>query len=148
MIVSKPKISTLFSLVFFIILAYGLAIFMLVRIFQNPGGPWWQAVVLGISGGVALAVSYKTLSGYKKVLVSKNRMDIQFAFNWFHRRYYFKELQYWQEESIKTATGTFKELSLSFGPRKKVRLSWQEQDNYGKIKMFLIRNFKAKQRKT
>lgn len=146
MIISKPKFSTLFSLLIFLILAYGLSIYLMSSIIKDPEPPTWMSITLGIAVGVGLAVTYKTLAGYKKLCITKNRVDVSFAFNLIKKRYYFKELDYWQETIIKTASGVFKELSLHFNKKKVVKLTMQESDNYGKVKAFMQRNFQRKQR--
>jgi hypothetical protein len=104
-------------------------------------------VALGVAAGVALAVTYKTVTGYKTVYISKNRIDVSYAFNLIKKRYYLKELSSWQETVIKTASGVFKELSLHFAHKKALKLSTQEHDNYEKIKAFLQRNYQRQQKK-
>ncbi len=147
MIVSKPKLSALFSLLIFLLLAYGLSIYLWISVVQSQHPPGWQTILLGVAAGVALAVTYKVVAGYKKIRVSKNRIDVHYAFNLVSRRYYFKELTFWQETAVKTATGLFKELTLRFDKKKTVKLTLQEQDNYEKVKASLQRNFSKKQQK-
>lgn len=147
MIVSKPKSSTLFSLCVFLILAYGLSLYLIINIIQNPEPPVWMAIILGIAAGAALAVTYKTITGYKTVYIGKNRVDVSYAFNLIKKRYYLKELIDWQETTIKTVSGVFKELSLHFNERKSVKITTQEHDNYGKVKAFLQKNYQRKQKK-
>ncbi len=147
MIVSKPKLSALFSLIIFLLLAYGLSIYLWISVMQSQKPPGWQTILLGVAAGVALAVTYKVVAGYKKIMVSKNRIDVHYAFDLIRKRYYLKELTSWQETAVKTATGLFKELTLRFDKKKTVKLTLQEQDNYEKVKAFMQRNFPKKQQR-
>lgn len=147
MIVSKPKVSTLFSLSIFLILSYGLSVYLLLKIVESPAPSFWATMGLGISAGVALAVTFKVVTGYKELYVNKNRVDVHFIFNLFKKRYYFKELMSWEETVIKTGSGYFKELTLKFKSGRKVKLTLQENSNYEKVKAFMLRNFSRKQQK-
>lgn len=147
MIVSKPKFSTLFSLLVFLALAYSLSAYLLLRMSASEAPSLWMTIMVSIAIGAALAVTYKTISGYKTIYISKNRIDIHFAFSLIKRKYYFKELLHWQETVIKTASGLFKELTLHFEPKRKVKLTMQENSHYEKVKAFMKRNFPGKQQK-
>lgn len=116
-----------------------------MNIIQNPEPPVWMVIALGIVAGAALAVTYKTVLGYKKIAISRNRVDVSFALSLVKKRYYFKELNYWQETIIKTTSGVFKELSLHFNKRKIIKLTMQENDNYEKVKAFMHKNYPRKQ---
>lgn len=144
MIVSKPKLSTLFSLSAFLVLAYGLAMYFLVQIVRSPADSSWSVIGLGVSAGVAVAVTIKLVAGYKRILVSKNNVEVRYLFNLLRRKHYFKDLASWQETTIKTASGLFKELDIRFANGKRIRLTLQEQDNYEKVKAFMQRNYKRK----
>lgn len=147
MIISKPKVSTLFSLSIFLILAYGLSVYLLLRVLGSSNPSFWITIGMGVSVGVALAVTFKVITGYKELHVSKNRIDVYAIFSLFKRRYYFKELLSWEETVIKTATGYFKELTLKFKAGRKVKLTLQENSNYEKVKAFMHRNFSRKRQK-
>lgn len=144
MIISKPKLSTLFSLGVFLILAYGLAAYFFVQVVQAPTSSSWMVIGLGVTAGIAVAVSVKTIMGYKQLFVSKNRLEVRYAFNLLSRKYYFKELAFWKETNIKTFSGQFKELSIHFSNGKSVKLTWQENSNYEKVSAFMQRNYKRK----
>lgn len=125
-------------------LAYGSAAYFFVQIIQSPASSSWMVVGLGIAAGVAIAVSAKTVAGYKQIFVSKNRIEVKYIFNLLSRRYYFKELAFWKETTIKTFSGLFKELDINFGNGRHVKLTLQENSNYEKIKTFMQRNYKRK----
>ncbi len=143
MIISKPKLSTLFSLGAFLVLAYGLATYLFIQVARGMATSW-MVIGLGVSAGVAVAVTIKTITGYQQLFVSKNKIEVMRIFGLGKRTRYFKDLTFWKETSVKTFSGQFKELDICFQDNKHVKLTLQENSNYDKVHNFMLRSYKRK----
>ncbi len=148
MIVSKPKINTFFALGVFLLLVYGIIAYMLYDISTSDVVPVWLYILLMLVAGIALTVSIKFVRSYQIIILEKNRADLHLLFGLIRRRLYFKDLEDWQEEQVKTSNGIFKQLTVNFINKDSIRLSNQEHNNYEKVIDFLRKQFGKKEIKS
>ncbi len=148
MIVSKPKINTFFALGVFLLLVYGIIAYMLYDISTSDVVPVWLYILLMLVAGIALTVSIKFVRSYQIIKLEKNRADLHLLFGLIKRRLYFKDLEDWQEEQVKTSNGIFKQLTVNFINKDSIRLSNQEHNNYEKVIGFLRKQFGKKEIKS
>jgi hypothetical protein len=148
MIVSKPKINTFFALGVFLLLVYGIIAYMLYDISTSDVVPVWLYILLMLVAGIALTVSIKFVRSYQIIILEKNRADLHLLFGLIRRRLYFKDLEDWQEEQVKTSNGIFKQLTVNFINKDSIRLSNQEHNNYEKVIGFLRKQFGKKEIKS
>ncbi|MFP4091809.1 MAG: hypothetical protein ACLFUB_03290 [Cyclobacteriaceae bacterium] len=145
MIVSKPKTNTFFALGMFLLLIYAASIYLLYDILSVEEPSLWLIILFVLLLVIALVVSFKFLNSYQTVRLEKNRIEVRRVFGLSKSRLYFKELQFWKEETVKTSNGVFKQISAVFGNNKKFRLANQENDNYEKIAAHFRKNYAKKQ---
>ncbi len=145
MIVTKPKINTFFALGVFLLLVYGLIAYMLYDIYHSDAVSVWLYILLILLGGIALTVSIKFINSYQVISLEKNRADVRLLFGLTRKRLYFKDLEQWQEERVKTSNGIFKQFSASFINKGSIKLSNQEHDNYEKVIGFFRKNYGKKE---
>ncbi len=146
MIISKPKTGTLFSIGVFLALAYGASGYMIYQVVQTQTFATYQMLLLPLTLGIAVGVSVKMVIDYKTIVIDKDRVDVKFLLP-INKRYYLKNLDFWQETKIKTFSSTFKELTLRFDNRKAVKLSTQENSNYERIVRYLKKKYGRKEQK-
>lgn len=129
MIRSRPKKSTLFSLVLFLILAYSAGFWTALTI---PSYPlyWYLIPVFCLS--TALAVSIKVLTGYRVLVINRNRWKVKRLLR-SDTIFNTKDIEWWQETEIKTAGGLYKQLHIQAKGGRNVKISLQEHTEYQKI---------------
>jgi hypothetical protein len=145
MIVSKPKFNTFFALGIFLVLVYGVIAYMLYDISVSDAVSLWLYILLVLVAGIALTVTIKFIQSYKVIRLEKNRADVHMLFGLIKKRLYFKELEQWQEERVKTSNGIFKQLTVNFINKGRLRLSNQEHDNYDKVIGFFRKTYGKKE---
>lgn len=91
---------------------------------------WYQYGIAIVLGPLALGLLAKTIFGYKRVEIGKNRIGINFPLRFKKNSYNLKEILQWTEQKVKTAGGTFKEVVIRFDNGTKITLSLQEHTNY------------------
>jgi len=148
MIVAKPKFNTFFALGVFLLLVYGIIAYMLYDISTSDAVSVWLYILLVLVIGIAITVSVKFVRSYQVIILEKNRADLHLLFGLIKRRLYFKDLEDWQEEQVKTSNGIFKQLTVNFLNKKSIRLSNQEHNNYEKVTGFLRKQFGKKEIKS
>lgn len=133
MIVSKPKVSSLFSLGVFLLISYGTVIFSAVQILTLPYPAFYYYLLLVIIGAISLYVTYKVVTNFKYITVGKEKMEIYFPL--IRKRYLISltSLTSWKETVIKSAAGTYKELEFRFQNNHVIKMTIQENSNYDKI---------------
>lgn len=146
MIISKPKTGTLFAVGVFLILAYGASGYMIYQVVQTQSFASYQMFLLPLTLGIALGVTIKMIIDYKTIVVQNDRVDVKFLLP-IRKRYYLKNLDFWQETRIKTFSSTYKELTMGFERRKAVKLSSQENSNYERIHRYLKKKYPRKEQK-
>ena len=100
MILSKPKKSTLFSLVAFLLFAYGIGIWSAINVPSSP--VYWYLIPI-ISIVTALVVTIKVILGYQMIRIEGNNWVVT---NLFGRNSHFKsnDIEWWEETEIKSQT--------------------------------------------
>jgi hypothetical protein len=146
MIISKPKAGTLFAVGVFLLLAYGVSAYLIYEVVQAQAFATYQILLLPLTLGIALGVTIKVIIDHKTIVVDKDRVDVKFLLP-IHKRYYLKNLEFWQETKIKTFSSAFKELTMRFDNRKSVRLSTQENTNYERVQRYLKKKYPRKEQK-
>ncbi len=141
MIVCKPKINTYFSIAVFEIIAGSL--FALIY-FQLPNMGQWKwlgRLLLPILIGIMLAILIKVIWSLKNVKVAKERFEVFFPIRRKKLTYSGKNLKGWKEETIKTAGGVYKEVTLAFDDGKKISVSQQEHTDYVQLLKYMNQKF-------
>lgn len=147
MIVAKPKFNTFFALGVFLLLVYGVIAYMIYDITTSESVSVWLYGLLVLVAGIALTVSIKFVNSYKVISLEKNRADVSLLFGAIKKRLYFKELDYWKEERVRTSNGIFKQFSANFINNSSIKLSNQEHLNYEKVVGFFRKQYGRKERR-
>lgn len=146
-IVTKPKVATLFSMGIFITASLSIAIFCIYLMMNSGRLVWYQFLAAIILGPVALGLLAKVILGYKIVSIGKERIEIKHPTRFSSKTYSLKEIDTWKETEVKTATGVYQELEVLFNNKKKLNLSYQEHTDYPAVIKYLkkkcARKFKA-----
>lgn len=146
MIVAKPKIGTLFSLGLFIFISLAIAIYTAYYMLNANTIAWYQYAVVIILFPLALGLAAKVILGYKIIEIGKEKLDITFPTRFKKETYRIKDIDYWKETKVKTATGTYKEVEIQFENKKKLALSYQEHTDYPKVIQYLKKKCAKKMR--
>ncbi|SMD32312.1 hypothetical protein SAMN04488029_0656 [Reichenbachiella faecimaris] len=141
MIVSKPKIGTLFSVGLFITLALGAFTYGLVHIQSATDRTWWY-VLIYTSGPIGFVVLIKILFSLKTLKVSKEKFEVKFPFKLTKYSFGGKEIDHWFHTSIKTYGGLYEELTIKLISGKQLAISKQENTEYDKTLKYLKKKFK------
>lgn len=145
MIISKPKIGTLFSVGLFIALAFGLFSYGLMQIQTATDRIWWYVMVY-TSGPIGLLVLLKILFTFKTIKVSKEKFEIRYPFKFQKYTFTGKEINHWSNTTIKTYGGLYEELTIALSSGKKLSLSKQENTAYDKVLNYMKKKFKRLQK--
>ena len=137
MIVAKPKRNTLFSLGLFIALAVGMAVYITLLILKSDNPAWYQYVLTTLLYPIGIGLALKVIVGYKSVTIGKNKIEINYPVQFRKLQYDLKDITSWKETSVKTATGTYKEVAIQFNNKKTLNLSYQEHTDYSKVVQYL-----------
>jgi hypothetical protein len=130
MIVSKPKVSTLFSLSMFLLLIYSALFYTASALISTDNKPWYLYLLIAILAPVALVVTAKVALGFKIIRIGQGVIKVNYPLSFRKKEYQQQELQSWQETVIKTKSGVYKELRLNFPGKTKVTLSNHENESY------------------
>ncbi|UXX77813.1 hypothetical protein N7E81_10565 [Reichenbachiella carrageenanivorans] len=145
MIVSKPKIGTLFSVGLFITIAFAAFIYGLTQIQSATDRSWWYLLVY-TSGPIGFVVLVKILFSIKTVKVSKEKFEVKFPFKLSRYAFGGKEIDHWFHTSIKTYGGLYEELTIKLTSGKQLALSKQENTEYDKMLNYMKKKFKRLQK--
>lgn len=137
MIVSKPKSSTLISIGLFLLLNTALIIATINSIVESEDIFWYHYVFLTILVPIALGVLIKTAFNYKITIIAKNKIQVKKPLALSERSYQIRDIKSWEELKIKTASGIYLQLEISFENGDKLSLGKQEHTEYEKIKKYL-----------
>ena len=148
MLVSKPNIKTLFSLLTFLTVDFGLLIYLYLKPLQQPDAPFYLQLLVVILGLVALIIVWKIIGAYKILSIQKKKIKVHYPFKTGSFESHLNDLINWQETVIKTNNTHFKELKIRFEAKKVVKISLQENTNYDKVIAFLKRNAPNKELKS
>ncbi|WP_420582938.1 hypothetical protein [Reichenbachiella sp.] len=141
MIVSKPKIGTLFSVGIFIFIAFGIFFYGVVQVQSTSDKLWWY-ILIYTSGPIGLLVLMKILFSLKTIKISKEKFEARFPFKFKKISFNGKEIDHWFHTSIKTYGGMYEELTIKLASGKQLILSKQENTEYDKTLNYLKKKFK------
>lgn len=146
MIVSKPKISTLFSIVIFLTLAFGIFIYAFINVQQSTDRLWWY-IMIYTTGPIGLLVLLKVLLGIQIITIKKGKFNVRIPFKFKNVNFEGKDLENWNHSSLKTYGGEYEELKLKLKTGKEFSLSKQENTEYDKVLNYMNKKFKKLQLK-
>lgn len=121
----------------FIAVALSLAIFCTYLMVDSGKIIWYQFLTAIILGPIALGLLFKVILGYKIVSIGKERIEIHHPTRFRKKDYTLKEIDFWKETEVKTATGMYKELEILFLNKRKLNLSYQEHTDYPAVIKYL-----------
>ncbi len=147
MLVSKPNLKTLFSLLTFLAVDFILLIYLYQKISNQPDNPFYLQLLIGILGLVAIIILWKVMSAYKIISIQKKKIAVKYPLRFGGFQSDLNKLINWQETVIKTNNTLFKELKMKFEPNKVVKISMQENTNYDRVIAFLKKNAPRKEQK-
>jgi hypothetical protein len=128
MIVSKPKSQALFALGFFIIICFGLGGYNFVLIVQ--GSNWFFNYLMAIIFLlVAFVLLLRQMFNFKIISIGNDKIQVWYPLRFRTVRGSLKDMEYWEETTIKTKTGLFKQLDIVF-PQRTIKMSIQENTKY------------------
>ena len=142
MIQSKPKVSTLFSIGAFLVIAYSVFIYASLNILQSDTYSTWSLILIFTSGPIAIAVTLKTFWGVQLIEISKEKFTIKYPFRFSEKKFTGKEIDVWQIEQIKTFGGLYEELIWHTKSGKKYSISKQEHTEFDKALNYMNKKFK------
>jgi len=146
MIISKPKRTTIFSLVVFTVICGFGALFFLRQILSDPEGTW-RYIVFGILVLTTTILLSKLLFGYKVIKISHDKVHIYYPFRFFKTVQDIGNLGAWEETIINTNKTEFRQLKLIFLNKGYVKLSNQENSDYDKVYNYIKRKAPKKEAK-
>jgi len=146
MIISKPKRTTIFSLVVFTVICGFGALFFLRQILSDPEGTW-HYIVFGILVLTTTILLSKLLFGYKVIKISHDKVHIYYPFRFFKTVQDIGNLGAWEETIINTNKTEFRQLKLVFLNKGYVKLSNQENSDYDKVYNYIKRKAPKKEAK-
>lgn len=146
MIVCKPKAGTYISIAIFETVAGALSLFIYYQLPRMGSWKWLGRLLVPVLLGIMLAILIKVVWSLKVVRVGKEKFEVRYPVRRKQVTYSGKNLSRWKEESIKTAGGVYKELSMTFAGGKTISVSQQEHTNYEQLRKYLVQKFsKVKQ---
>lgn len=141
MIVCKPKINTYFSIAVFEVFAGGLLAVIIYQLPDMGSWAWLGRLLVPVLVGIMLAIVIKVVWSLKTVRVAKEKFEIYYPIRKSRRSYSGKNLKGWNEQTIKTAGGIYKEVTLLFDDGKKISVSQQEHTDYAQLLKYMHQKF-------
>lgn len=146
MIIVKPKLNTVFSMVVFILFLLGLGSWMFWLYYLGKSPAFYQFAIMVFALTLAISLLVKFLWNWKNMEIGKERFVTKFPFRWKEQILLGKNLIYWEEVVVKTWGGNYAELVLFFEPKLKITLSKQEHDGYGQLHKYLVKKYSKKRK--
>jgi len=137
MIVSKPKVSTLLSLGFFLTLAYALGGINLRIILTSTSPSWYHYLISAFLLPLATIITFKQLWGFKIIRIQKEKLNISYPFRFKKVNRKLREVKKWGETTVGTKSGTFRELTVLFETGNNLKMTLQENSNYEEVVNYL-----------
>jgi hypothetical protein len=142
MIVAKPKVSTLTSLLLFLF-ALSASLAWVIRLYWFEGvRNMWISVSLGLLLPTTLLLFGKVILGYRILRIDKDKIMLTYPFKFRSYILGIKDLESWKESVVKTGSGLFKELQIKFKQKQSFKISNQEHTDYDKVFKYLERKAK------
>lgn len=144
MIVSKPKVSTLLSLGFFLILAFSLGGINLRIILTSTNPSWYHYLISSFLLPLGTIITFKQLWGFKTVRVQKEKLIINYPFRFNKVNRKLREVTKWGETKVGTKSGTFRELTVLFETGNNLKMTLQENSKYEEVFDYLKKKLPKK----
>ena len=143
MIISKPKPSTIFSIMMFALPLLAAGIYG-VYILKTGKALWYHYLYMIGFGPVALGLILRQIFGYKTISIGKDKITISSLLKRKNVIHSLKQLQQWNETNIKTPSGNYKQLEVVFEDQRKVVISMQEHTEYHQVIKYLKKKHSRK----
>ena len=145
MIISRPKIQTVFSLTVFTTVILVSLFYFSIPLLKFSDVPAWRYFVAGILLLTASLLLHKLIFDYKIIKISHDRVHIYYPFRFFKTVQDIKALGAWQQTIINTKKSEFRQLKLVFVNKGYVKISNQENSEYDKIYQYIKRKAPKKE---
>jgi len=145
MIVSKPRINTVFALSVFLVLVFGSFFLLLDSLLKSESFFILKLILTPITLVIGLLVLGKLLGALKIVKAGNNRLTIFYPISRSRINLPLGDIRGWREDVVKTKQGEFRETKILYGKKKVIKLSNKENTEYEKLLKYL--NQKAKKQK-
>lgn len=145
MIIVKPKASTLWSIGLFILLCFAGGLFGLSNLFSDVHSAWYNYVLAVVLLPLGLGLLLRMLWNYKNIQIGKGKVEVYYPIRGKKLSFRIKDIETWKEESIKTASGTYRELQIIYGDHKKLDISMQEHTRYKETLVYFRSKASSKQ---
>ena len=146
MIISKPRTSALFSLSIFIVISLSLSYAGIMGPVETGVWKWYNYIAVYFFGPLAFILAMRMLWKFKVLGVGKMVLSVWYPFRFSKRRFDLTEIEFWNEEQVKTGKTLFRELEINFGGSK-VKISNQENGSYDQIFRYLNKKLPKKKQK-
>ena len=147
MIFVKPKASTLWSIGLFILICFIGGIYGLSHLFSDVHAAWYNYVLAVVLLPLGLGLLLRMLWNYKHIYIGKSKVEVHYPLRGKKQSFKLNEIENWREESIKTASGTYRELQIIYGNHKKLDISMQEHTKYKETLVYFRSKAASKQAK-
>ncbi len=137
MLVSKPNLKTLSSLMTFLLLNFGIMLYVYFDSGSLAAMPIYKIILVGLLAIVGILIIIKMVGAYKVVTVDKQKIHVKYPLKFTQLKTNLKALDYWQESIIKTNRSLFKEIKMHFNTNKTIKITYQENTNYDKLRAYL-----------
>ena len=134
----------MFSLSIFTLLALGGVILSSLIITKSESPAWYQYMAILVLSPFIIGLGRKLTWHYKVVSIGKDRITIDFPVRQKEIKKSVNEIKAWKENTVKTPSGKFREVSILFDDNKKLKLSYQENTNYEQVMKYLLQKCKKK----
>jgi len=145
MIVSKPRINTVFALSIFLILVFGSFFLLLDSLLNSESFFIVKLILTPITLVIALLVLGKLLAAVKIIKAGNIRLKIFFPISRSRIDLPLNDIKGWREDVVKTKQGQFRETKILYGKKKVIKLSNKENTEYDRLVKYLSQ--KAKKQK-
>ncbi len=145
MIIAKPKKSTLFSIAAFLVLTLTAIAYTANSAIHDEVWSWYHYLVFVVLSPIALGILLRTLFNYKVVRIGKGKAMVRYPLRLRRYELSFKELKDWKETKIKTGSGMYRELEVSFDNGKQFTISLQEHSDYHKAINYMKKKHSQKE---
>jgi hypothetical protein len=138
MIISKPRLNTTISFVFFLVLTFVVLGMNVWALIQSPQPAWYNYLAIGLLFPIACFVLYKIFIRYKVVRFGNNQIEIALPVLKKTKKYILADVQFWLENQVRTGKrSVYKELVIKFEDGKKLSLSPTESTEYDRTIQYL-----------
>jgi len=146
MIVSSPKTKTIFSLLTFLLITYGLLIYLIIDLIKNPVNNFKYILVFGLIPMVVI-VSYRTFKSLKIYSFGEGRMEVNYLLNMGRKTIFLRDMHSWSETVISNKLVNFKELRILLNNEKKpITLNSQENTSYTQVFTYFQKKYPFKRK--